>query len=105
MDIPVRDRDRIELPGAVEARGSYGDGNSFFEALEGPNDEGPVGPGASEAHVEVKKKKVKVVVVVGVVGYPEFRSGSRVTAGGIGGGELGHHELPRGVPGCTDGGD
>lgn len=35
----------------------------------------------------------------------KFGGGSRVTAGGIGGGELGHHELPRGVPGCTDGGD
>ena len=31
--------------------------------------------------------------------------GSGITAGRVGGGELGHHELPRGVPGVTDGGD
>lgn len=31
--------------------------------------------------------------------------GSVVTAGGVGRGELGHHEEPGGVPGGTDGGD
>lgn len=31
--------------------------------------------------------------------------GSGVTAGWVGGGELGHHEVPCGGPGGTDGGD
>lgn len=28
-----------------------------------------------------------------------------VGAGGVGGGQLAHHEMPRGVPGGADGGD
>lgn len=31
--------------------------------------------------------------------------GSGVIPGGVGGGDLGHHEVPRGGPGGADGGD
>lgn len=60
-----------------------------------------MGPRAGEAHVEVKGGRV----LEGKVGPSESGGRSGVTAGGIGRGELGHHELPRGVPCRTDGGD
>lgn len=43
--------------------------------------------------------------MAGKLGGAKLGGGTSVTAGGIGGGELGHHDVPRGVPGCTDGGD
>lgn len=58
-------------------------------------------PWAREAYVEVKGGWA----LAGKAACTESGGGSRVTAGGIGGGELRHHELPRGVPGGADGGD
>lgn len=60
-----------------------------------------MGPGAREAHVEVE---AGLVLEGNLCGSKPGR-GSGVGEGGVGGGELGHHEPPRGVPGCTDGGD
>lgn len=96
----------LEFPRAVSARGGNGDGNGVFEALEGPDDEGAVGPGAGEAHVEVKMRIVRGWAwAAGDFVGPESGGGPGVTTGGVGGGELGHHEAPRGVPGGADGGD
>lgn len=62
-----------------------------------------MGPGAGQAHVEVEGAWF---VLEGNLGIgAELGGGSGVTAGGVGGGELGHHEVPSGGPGGADGGD
>lgn len=60
-----------------------------------------MGPGAGQAHVEMEN----AWFLAGKLGGAKLGGGSDVTAGRIGGGELGHHEVPRGGPGGTDGGD
>lgn len=92
-----------ELPEAVGAGGGDGDCDGGFEAFEGADDEGAVGPGAGEADVEVE-------VLAGEgggggVGKAEGGGGAGVAAAGVGGGELGHHEVPSGGPGGAGGGD
>lgn len=58
-----------------------------------------MGPGAGEAHVEVESRR-------GSLGSgPKRGGGSGVGAGGrVGGGQLGHHEVPRGGPEGAGGG-
>lgn len=62
-----------------------------------------MGPRAGKAHVEVQGRWVSAGILR--IAEPEFGGGPSVTAGGIGGGQLRHHDLPRRVPCCTDGGD
>lgn len=62
-------------------------------------------PRAWKAYIEVEGGRILAGKLGGVWVGAKLGGGSGVTAGGIGGGELGHHELPRGVPGVTDGGD
>lgn len=102
--IPVQERRTTipELPGSVNAGGRNRDGYGVFEALECPDDEGAVGPGAWEANVKVE---VLAGNVGGGVVDAEFGGGSRVTTGRVGRGHLGHHEVPGGGPGGADGGD
>lgn len=59
-----------------------------------------MGPRAWKADVEMEI----VEALAGDLGGAKLGGGSRVTAGTIGGGQLGHHELPRGLPGSADGG-
>lgn len=63
-----------------------------------------MGPGAGKAYVEVEGCWA-LAGKLGIIRETEFGGGPSVTAGGIGGGQLGHHEVPRGVPCSTDGGD
>lgn len=62
-----------------------------------------MGPGTREAHVEVEGGLGLAGDLIGC--GAEFGGGSGVGEGGVGGGELGHHDAPRGIPGCADGGD
>lgn len=120
---PVRPRDQIpavgfitaaavasipEPPGAVGSGGGDGDGEEGLEVPEGADEEGAVGPGAGEGDVEVEGRgrvRVRVREEVGGGHGGEGAGGAGVGAGGIGGGELAHHEEPRGGPGGSDGGD
>lgn len=61
-----------------------------------------MGPGAREAHVEMEGSGALFLAgKLGGIGA-ELGGGSGVDAGGAGGGELGHHEVPRGGPGGAD---
>lgn len=62
-------------------------------------------PGAGQGHVEVEVVRVLAGKLEGVEIGGESGAGSGVTAGGIGGCELRHEEVPRGRPGGADGGD
>lgn len=61
-----------------------------------------MGPGAGQGDVEVE---VDWVLVGRSGGGAKSAGGAGVGARRVGGGKLPHHEMPRGVPGGTDGGD
>lgn len=62
-----------------------------------------MGPGAGKAHVEMEGFWFLAGKSGGI--GAELRGGSGVVSGWVGRGELGHHEVPGGGPGGTDGGD
>lgn len=61
-----------------------------------------MGPGAGEANIEVEVLAGERRVHGGAA---ELGGGAGVAAAGVGGGELGHHEVPSGGPGGAGGGD
>lgn len=91
---------RREGPRAVVAGDGDGDREAGLEAEERADDEGAVGPGAGEAHVEVEPGAGRPRD-----GGEAGRRAGEGAGGGVRGRELPHEDPPRGGPAVADGED